>query len=439
MHLSELKGRIITAKLWTPVHEVESDAINQLRMIASLPWIAHLSVMPDVHLGKGATVGSVIAMRGAVSPAAVGVDIGCGMGAIKTNLKASDLPDSLRALRLDIEAAIPVGQNEHADQLKFKGSREQLSLQNDLDQLWNEFKDLAEPAQPHDGKAAKQIGTLGGGNHFIELCLDTGERCTNCDGEGGWINAKGDILLCDPCQGNGKTEPNVWMMLHSGSRYIGNQLAKHHMGLVKKLDHNQELIHLGGATGGKAAMELAAFLAGTPEMAAYKRDLYWAQRYAMLNRRAMFELYKEVMLKHFPQVTFDTPVLCHHNYVSDETHFGEELIVTRKGAISAKAGQLGIIPGSMGAKSFIVEGLGNPDSLTSASHGAGRKMSRSAAKKAFTLEDIAAQTAGVECRKDFDVVDEIPAAYKDIEQVMANQSDLVKVKAQLKQVLCVKG
>lgn len=398
MPIDTLKGSVVTAKLWTPVHEVESSALDQLRNIASLPWVAHLAVMADVHYGKGATVGSVIGMRGAVSPAAVGVDIGCGMGAVKTNLKASDLPESLKSLRESIEAQIPVGFNEHPGVNNiFTNVPGALALRNDFAQLFERFKDLDPYVKDLEGKAMRQVGTLGGGNHFIELCLDT--------------------------------EQNVWLMLHSGSRNIGKTLAEVHMWRAKELGHNAAL----------PDKDLAVFLAGTPEMAAYRRDLFWAQKYAMVNRRMMFNRYMGIMMSAFPQVKFEQHILCHHNYVAEETHFGEELMVTRKGAINAAAGQMGIIPGSMGAKSFIVRGLGNQDSLSSASHGAGRKMSRGAAKRAFTEADVAIQTAGVECKKDSSVIDEIPAAYKDIEQVMRNQADLVEVVAELKQVLCVKG
>jgi len=242
-----------------------------------------------------------------------------------------------------------------------------------------------------------QIGTLGGGNHFIELCIDT--------------------------------EQNVWMMLHSGSRNIGKELAEIHIGIAKTLSHNA----------GIPDPDLAVFLSNTEEMEAYRHDLMWAQEYAYINRIVMMELYKQSMQKFFPQMRPVFEVICHHNYVSEETHFGEDVIVTRKGAISARQGQYGIIPGSMGAKSFIVKGKGNPESFQSASHGAGRKHSRNQAKKLYSLEDLARETQGVECRKDKDVLDEIPSAYKDIEQVMANQSDLVEIVAELKQVMCIKG
>lgn len=375
-------------KLWTPQQEVEPEALGQLYKVASLPWVyKHVAVMPDVHFGKGCTVGSVIAMKGAVSPACVGVDIGCGMGAIKTNLTANDLPDDLKQLRMKIEDLIPVGFNKH----------DSPALKKSQQQLFDEFKGLHHKVHSMKDDVLKQVGTLGGGNHFIELCLDT----------------------------NG----NVWLMLHSGSRRIGKELAEIHIEKAKKLAHNQNIVD----------RDLAVFLAGTTEMADYRRDLYWAQRYAFLNREIMFDLYKKAILTFFPNAKFGDAIMCHHNYVAEETHFGEEVFVTRKGAISAEKGKMGVIPGSMGAKSFIVEGLGNPDSFNSASHGAGRKMSRGAAKRHFTLDDLEQQTAGVECRKDQGVLDEIPGCYKDIAQVMNNQKDLVKIVAELKQVLCVKG
>ena len=393
MSLARLRGQTVDVRLWTPVDEVESQALTQLRNIASLPWVAHVAVMPDVHFGKGATVGSVIGMRGAVSPAAVGVDIGCGMGAVRTSLVASNLPESLRGLRDDLEDAIPVGFDSHDALVKPQDPR----LKGDVNDLLGGFDDLDPAVKDLGGRAAKQLGTLGGGNHFIELCVDTEQR--------------------------------VWLMLHSGSRNIGKSLAEVHMARAKKLKHNRAL----------ADPDLAVFLAGTEEMAAYRRDLEWAQRYAMINRRLMFDLYMQVMRRRFPQVHFDDPVLCHHNYVAEETHHGEALLVTRKGAISARAGQLGVIPGSMGTRSYVVRGLGNAESLHSASHGAGRKMSRGEAKRQFSVKDLAEQTTGVECRKDGGVLDEIPGAYKPIEQVMEYQKDLVEIVAELKQVLCVKG
>ena len=386
--IEELKGAVVPIKMWAHRHEVESAAIDQLKGIAALPWaFKHVAVMPDVHLGKGATVGSVIAMKDALSPAAVGVDIGCGMAAVETNLTSHDLPDSLKALRSAVEEAIPLGPNGHDSM--HKSARKSA--------LWATFKDLDESVEDKYGTAMKQMGSLGGGNHFIELCLDSRDR--------------------------------VWMMLHSGSRNIGKCLAEVHIKRAKKLSHNTYL----------PDRDLAVFLAKTPEMAAYTRDLTWAQQYAKENRTVMLAIYKEVLSAMVPKVTYAPEISCHHNYVSHECHFGEDVIVTRKGAISARAGEWGIIPGSMGTCSYIVKGLGNPESFHSASHGAGRRMSRGEAKRTFTLDDLASATAGVECRKDSSVLDEIPMSYKDIDQVMANQADLVTIHEKLKQIMCVKG
>jgi len=388
MCISTLKGKSVPVRLWTQLDEVESSALDQLKNIAALPWVfKHVAVMPDVHFGKGATVGSVIAMKDAVAPAAVGVDIGCGMAAVKTNLTASTLPDSLALLRHRVEQAIPVGFASHGKVVKYAEKQ----------RLFKEFHLLTDKVQDRLGNARKQMGTLGGGNHFIELCLDT--------------------------------DQGVWLMLHSGSRNIGKTLAEIHIGRARKLAHNVEL----------PDRDLAVFLAGTPEMEEYRRDLFWAQRYARANREVMLQLYQDVLVKMFPQVRFDEPITCHHNYVAEEVHFGEEVLVTRKGAISAREGELGIIPGSMGTRSYIVRGRGNPDSFHSASHGAGRRMSRGKAKRQFSVDDLRMQTEGVECRKDHAVLDEIPGAYKDIDQVMRNQQDLVEVVAELKQVMCVKG
>lgn len=311
----------------------------------------------------------------------------CGMAAVKTNLTASDLPDSLDLLRSRVERDIPVGFNKHDRVCKYAEKH----------RLWKEFHDLTEKVQDKLGRARKQMGTLGGGNHFIELCIDT--------------------------------QQNVWLMLHSGSRNIGKSLAEIHMGRAKKLTHNATL----------PDKDLAVFLAGTPQMEEYRRDLYWAQRYAKANREVILRLYMDIVQKMFPKVRFEAPVSCHHNYVAEEIHFGEEVMVTRKGAISAREGEMGIIPGSMGTRSYIVMGKGNPESFHSASHGAGRRMSRRAAKKLFKQADIDEQTAGVCCRKDMAVRDELPGAYKDIEKVMANQQDLVEIVAELKQVMCIKG
>jgi tRNA-splicing ligase RtcB len=347
----------------------------------------HVAVMPDVHFGKGATVGTVVAMRGAVAPSAVGVDIGCGMAAIQTNLDASALPGDLSLLRAAIEKAIPVGFNQHESTLPIVSAS----------RLWSDFKNLTKEVHALEPKARHQGGTLGGGNHFIEVCLDEHSK--------------------------------VWVMLHSGSRNIGKCLAEVHIKMAKGLSHNASI----------QDKDLSVFLDGTPEMDAYMHDLLWAQSYALLNREAMIGEIEKVLQSVFPGISFSEAINCTHNYVSKENHFGEDVLVTRKGAIRARKGESGIIPGSMGAKSFIVRGLGNPDSFDSASHGAGRKMSRGEAKRRFTLEDVERQTMGVECRKDAGVIDEIPDAYKNIDEVMANQADLVEIVHTLRQVLCVKG
>jgi tRNA-splicing ligase RtcB len=390
--LGKIKGSVVEANIWAPLAEVESVALDQIRNVASLPWVFHhVAVMSDCHYGKGCTIGSVVALKNAVSPAMCGVDIACGMGAIRTSLTASDLPDSLQLLRHKVEKAIPVGFNGHEETVN--------QVSKNQSKFWSRFRDLDPKVADKLGTAKKQMGTLGGGNHFIELCLDEEQR--------------------------------VWIMLHSGSRNIGKTLAEIHIGRAKKLIHNQDL----------PDKDLAVFLSGTREMQEYLRDLKWAQEYAMLNRSVMMELYIDELKKFFKNkpFTMDQPILCHHNYISEENHFGEDVIVTRKGAISAQQGEYGVIPGSMGTKSFIVRGLGNPDSFCSASHGAGRRMSRGKAKRTFTLRDLEQQTAGVECRKDAGVLDEIPSAYKPIEIVMQHQSDLVEVVHTLKQCMCIKG
>lgn len=389
--LGELKGRV-PVRLWAPIEEVESAALDQLRNTAALPWVFHhVAAMADVHYGKGATVGSVVAMQDAICPAAVGVDIGCGMISALTNLTASDLPESLAAIRARIESMIPVGFNCYDRPVR---TRVQVA------KLFEDFKTLDDVPHEATRRMPVQLGTLGGGNHFIELCLDTTQR--------------------------------VWLMLHSGSRNVGKVLAEKHIAIAQKMAHNALL----------PDRDLAVFLVGTPEMAAYRRDLFWAQRYALTNREVMLERAFDALRLEIPHATPHASVQtisCHHNYVAEEVHFGEQVFVTRKGAIRAGAGDMGIIPGSMGTGSYIVRGLGNPESFKSASHGAGRRMSRGAAKRAFTVADLAAQTAGIECRKDEGVVDEIPGAYKSIEQVMANQRDLVEIVEELHQVLCVKG
>jgi tRNA-splicing ligase RtcB len=389
-----INGGRVPIRLWANAHEVESGALRQLKAVASLPWVAHhVAVMPDVHVGRGATVGSVIAMRGAVAPAAVGVDIGCGMAAVKTSLTAARLPDDLRDLRLRIEEMVPVGGRQHTTPVWQASS----ALRGVTEALLERFWAFEPGLQNCAGRINLQLGTLGGGNHFIEVCLD------------------GD--------------DNVWLMLHSGSRFIGAALAEQHMQVAARLLHNREL----------RDPELAVFLAGSPSFDAYRRALYWAQEYAALNRALMLERLQQLVLEKWPDTSFEPAVSCHHNYVAEETHFDEPLLVTRKGAIRAGLGELGIIPGSMGAQSFIVRGRGNPLSFESASHGAGRRMSRGRARQAFTAKDLARQTEGVECRKDRGVVDEAPKAYKDIRRVMEQQEDLVEIVAELKQVVCVKG
>ncbi|MFJ8435645.1 RtcB family protein [Kitasatospora sp. NPDC094019] len=397
MSYTEVPGVRTPIRMWTDPATVEGQAMQQLRNISSLPWLHGLAVMPDVHLGKGATVGSVIAMRGAVCPAAVGVDIGCGMSAVKTSLTAKDLPDDLSRLRSQIERTIPVGRGLHSDPVD-PGKLHGVPTAG-WDDFWQRFDGVASEVKWRRDRAAQQMATLGGGNHFIEVCVDdTGA---------------------------------VWLMLHSGSRNIGKELAEHHMGVAQSLPHNQGLVD----------RDLAVFIADTPQMGAYRQDLFWAQEYAKRNRALMMALFQDVVRREFPRakVAFDEVISCHHNYVAEERYDGVDLLVTRKGAIRAGAGDYGIIPGSMGTGSYIVRGLGNEASFNSASHGAGRKMSRTAAKKRFSTNDLVEQTAGVECRKDAGVVDEIPGAYKSIEKVIEQQRDLVEVVAHLKQVVCVKG
>ncbi|MFJ2079288.1 RtcB family protein [Streptomyces anulatus] len=397
MSYVEVPGAKVPIRMWADPASVEDVAMQQLRNVSTLPWIKGLAVMPDVHFGKGATVGSVIAMQGAVCPAAVGVDIGCGMSAVKTSLTANDLPGDLSRLRSKIEQAIPVGRGMHGDAVdpgKLHGFPT-----SGWDDFWGRFGGIADAVKFRQERATKQMGTLGSGNHFIEFCLDeTG---------------------------------SVWLMLHSGSRNIGKELADFHIVQAQKLPHNQDLID----------RDLAVFIADTPQMAAYRNDLFWAQEYAKFNRAIMMGLFQDVVRKEFKKarVTFDPVISCHHNYVAEERYEGMDLLVTRKGAIRAGSGDYGIIPGSMGTGSYIVKGLGNEKSFNSASHGAGRRMSRNAAKKRFSTKDLEEQTQGVECRKDSGVVDEIPGAYKPIEQVIDQQRDLVQVVAKLKQVVCVKG
>ncbi len=396
---AELPGASNVA-VWAVPWEIEPAAQQQLRNVAALPWTHRVAVMPDVHYGRGATVGSVIAMRDAVAPAAVGVDIGCGMTAVRTSLTPADLPDDLGELRSAIEAAVPVGFRGHEGKAPLPKGR--VGLSGRVAKVMDRFASLRAPRIDQlRSKVLSQCGTLGGGNHFIEVC-------SGSDGA-------------------------VWAMLHSGSRNIGKELAERHIYTAKRLQHNL----------GLPDRDLAVFLSGTDEMDAYLHDLYWAQDYARVNREVMMELVQRVLVRRFPQVTFGDQVSCHHNYVSQETYEGVDVIVTRKGAIRAGAGDLGLIPGSMGTGSYVVRGLGNVRSMNSASHGAGRRMSRAAAKRAFTLADLAEQTAGVECRKDGGVLDEIPGAYKDLQTVIDAQTKgpdpLVEVLVKLDTLLCVKG
>ena len=382
--------------IWT--EDVTPDALRQLAQVARLPFVhSHVAVMPDMHAGIGSTIGSVIPTRGAIVPAAVGVDIGCGMIAARLSIDANALPDSLGAVRSEIEARVPVGFAMHDEgNVRTSGVAR---LKSGYDVLTARVPALATMMKHRDGWQ-RQIGTLGGGNHFIEVCLDERER--------------------------------VWVMLHSGSRGIGNRIGSYFIALAR-----EEMLALDAKLPDR---NLAWLREGTESFDLYVEALGWAQDYASENRAQMLALVLEALRATLPpfEVT-EHAVNCHHNYVARERHFGAEVWVTRKGAIRAGAGELGIIPGSMGARSYIVRGKGSAESFCSCAHGAGRRMSRSQAKKTFTEDDLARQTAGVECRKDAGVVDEIPGAYKDIDAVMANQADLVDVVHTLKQIVCVKG
>ena len=393
-------------RAWTEGVEVEFDAIQQIKNIAGLPIVAgHVAIMPEVHLGKGATVGSVIPTRSAVIPASVGVDIGCGMAAVRTSLKAGDLPDSLGGLRSAIEHRVPVGFSMHARPVSTHGDGLigiVLKRHNEeLYRRYDELRILKRVGKYDHRRVWLQIGTLGGGNHFIELCLDEEDR--------------------------------VWVMLHSGSRNVGKTIGETAISMAREIALKLDR-HL-------PDRDLAWLDEGTVAFDEYIEGLRWAQDYATHNRALMMHSVLKVLASEFGRdvATDEEAVNCHHNYASLEEHLGEEMWVTRKGAVSARAGELGIIPGSMGARSFIVRGKGNADSYCSCSHGAGRRMLRGAAKRTYSLDDLHAQTAGVECRKDLGVLDEIPGAYKDIDTVMAAQADLVEVVRTLKQVMCIKG
>ncbi|MCH7333260.1 RtcB family protein [Acinetobacter modestus] len=387
----------VPVKIFTT--DIDSDSIEQLKKMSQLQFVySHIAVMPDVHVGKGATVGSVIPTKNAIIPAAVGVDIGCGMNAIRLNLKASQLPDNLAPLRHAIERKVPVGFELHK-QVKAKASSIIL-LEKRLQPIIKKHPGLVRMLRKFDATWQKQLGTLGGGNHFIELCLDENQ--------------------------------DVWVMLHSGSRGLGNVIGTYFIELAKK-----EAQHRFGHVPDK---DLSYFAEGSNSFNDYVEAVEWAQEYAFENRREMMRLILEAIRPLLPSFQLTKEAInCHHNYVSQENHFGEDLLITRKGAIRAGQDELGIIPGSMGARSYIVKGKANPESFCSCSHGAGRKMSRSKAKLLFGQEDLIQQTQGIECRKDSGVIDEIPSAYKDIDQVMANQSDLIEIVHTLKQVLCIKG
>lgn len=397
-------------KSWTKGVHFEEQARDQLKNIASLPFIhKHVAAMPDVHLGIGATVGSVIATKGAIIPAAVGVDIGCGMNAVRLSLTANDLPDSLSAIRTEIEKFVPVGNDYHTP------SRLGSNWHNKTDKLLHAnlahtepgFKkivakhpDIYKLGKDLDERIYRQLGTLGGGNHFIELCLDENQ--------------------------------DVWVMLHSGSRNPGNCIGKYFIEIARK-EMERFFINL-------PDKDLAYLVEGTQYYNDYVEAVSWAQDFALRNRAVMMDLVIEALSRHLPAFTItQEAVNAHHNYVELENHFGENVHVTRKGAIRARLGDYGIIPGSMGARSYIVRGKGNCDAFCSAPHGAGRAHSRGEAKRLFTLEDHAKATEGIECRKDSGVLDETPAAYKNIDDVMSAASDLVEIVHTLRQVVCVKG
>lgn len=398
-------------KMWTQGVPVEAVAMQQLRNLASLPFIhKHVAAMPDVHWGIGATVGSVIATKGAIVPAAVGVDIGCGMMAVRTSVHASQLPDNLAGLRSEIERRIPHGRTNNGRD----GDRGAWGNDTTVDYMVGQMDSagLSALLEKHKGlgkdwtvkRAANHLGTLGTGNHFIEVCLDVGGR--------------------------------VWIMLHSGSRGIGNRIGTYFIETAKQ-EMRRWFVNLPDE-------DLAYLPEGSQHFGDYVEAVHWAQEYALANRRTMMQAamgaLAEVVPGAHPQLGDDgIAVNCHHNYVTKEHHFGANVWVTRKGAVRARQGDLGIIPGSMGVRSYIVRGKGNPESFTSCSHGAGRAMSRGEAKRRFTVEDHIKATEGVECRKDADVIDETPMAYKSIDAVMAAQTDLVEIVHELRQIVCVKG
>ncbi len=389
-------------KIWT--EDIENEALTQLKNLARLPFIASNGVacMPDVHAGIGSTVGTVIATEKAIIPAAVGVDIGCGMNAVRLSLKASDLPDSLAAIRHQIERDVPLGAGgAHQRESDRDAKMRRLPLMPN-DRIQDLLADEIVGSMPKlFDKISGQLGTLGSGNHFIELCIDENQ--------------------------------DVWIMLHSGSRGIGNLIGRY---FIEKAKRRMEQYFISLPDG-----DLAYLPEDTDDFHDYMEAVGWAQNYALENRRVMMDAVLNALRRHLTvEFTITQEAInCHHNYVERENHFGRNMWVTRKGAIRARAGDLGIIPGSMGQRSYIVRGKGDLQSYCSCSHGAGRAMSRAEAKRRFSIADLIAQTEGVECRKDEAVIDEIPASYKNIDVVMENQRDLVEVVHILKQTLCVKG
>ncbi len=394
----ELQLGGVPIKVYTD--DIDQASIDQLGSVSRLPIVhGHVAAMPDVHLGIGATVGAVIPTRKALIPAAVGVDIGCGMTAVRLSLTGSELPDSLRRTREAIEDAVPLGRAGHTQPAASEHILDKLAPR--VNRTLEAHPAIRKQIRNADEKWRLQAGSLGSGNHFIEITLDENDT--------------------------------IWIMLHSGSRGIGNvvgryftQLAKTEMGrLDRRMPEGKDLAYLEE---------------GTSYFDDYVYALGWAQEYALINRRTLLQLTLDACRKTLPHfVIADEVVECHHNYVAQELHAGEQVYITRKGAIRAQSGDRGIVPGSMGTRSYIVRGLGNPESLNSCAHGAGRRMSRTAAKRTFTVEDLEQQTADVECRKDEHVLDEIPGAYKDIDVVMANAIDLVAIEHTLRQVVCVKG
>jgi len=395
------KGKPV--KIWT--NDIDENAIGQLENISRMPFIhKHVAAMPDVHWGMGATIGSVIPSKGAVIPAAVGVDLGCGMMAVQTSLLANHLPDNLHTLRCDIEQAVPHGRTNNGGK-NDRGGWSNLpdSVQHRWQPLASRYDEIISKHPKAKGmNNANHMGTLGTGNHFIEVCLDENDR--------------------------------VWVMLHSGSRGAGNKIGSY---FIEKAKREMERYHITNYLPDK---DLSYFVEHTEVFDDYCNAVMWAQDFAEENRKAMMQSVLKVMHQHFGDFEIDeTAINCHHNYIAKERHYGENVIVTRKGAIRAREGDMGIIPGSMGAKSFIVRGKGNKDSFCSCSHGAGRKLGRKEAKRRYTADDLAEQTKGIECPKDAARVDEIPAAYKSIDVVMDNQSDLVEVVHTLRQIVNVKG